>query len=158
MTKEIPLTQGKVALVDAEDYEKLSDFKWSYDGRYARRTDKENKKVYMHRVILEAGKGEIVDHINRNKLDNRKSNLRKASYQQNSSNSKLHRHNTSGYRGVYRWKNYWRAAVTYEGKQISCGYYETKEEAAQAYNEKARELFGEFAYVNKVEKDKERVS
>lgn len=158
MTKEIPLTQGKTAIVDAEDYEVLSKFKWSYDGRYASRTDKDNKKVYMHRVILEVSSNEIIDHINRDKLDNRRNNLRKASHQQNSSNSKMYSHNTSGYRGVYKWKNYWRAAITYEGKQISCGYYRSKEEAAQAYNEKARELFGEFAYVNKIETDKERVS
>ena len=149
MTKEIPLTKGKVALVDEEDFEELSKHRWSFDGRYAIRME-DGKKIYLHREALKVGEGKVTDHVNRDRLDNRKSNLREASYQQNSSNSKLHSHNTSGYRGVYKYKKLWRAAVTFDGKQVSCGYFKTKQEAAIAYNEKATELFGEFAYINEI--------
>lgn len=158
MTKEIPLTRGKVALVDDDDYAELSKYKWEFDGRYAtsRRIER-GKKIYMHRYILQPTKKEIVDHANGNKLDNRRDNLRIASFQQNSANSKLHSHNTSGYRGVYKWKGYWRAAVTYRNKQISCGYYKNKEDAALAYNKKALELFGEFAKLNEVSQELEEI-
>lgn len=90
MTKEIQLTQGKVTLVDDEDYEWLSQWKWcAKDGRngnfYAFRASK-NKSTYMHRLILDTPKGKVTDHINGNGLDNRRINLRICSYRENSHN------------------------------------------------------------------------
>lgn len=155
MTKEIPLTQGKVALVDDEDYEWLNEYNWHFEGRYAASRDKDRNKLYMHKAVLkDIEKGNVVDHINRDKLDNRKSNLRYADYSSNSANSKLASNNTTGYRGVYKRGKYWRVALTYEGKQVSGGYYSTKEEAAEEYNRLAIKHFGEFAFLNDIDFDK----
>lgn len=155
MAKEIPLTQGKVAIVDDEDYEELAKHKWRFDGRYATTVVKGSQyKIYMHRLIINASKGELVDHKNRDRLDNRRDNLRIASYRENSANCKLHSHNTSGYKGVYRFtrgNKRWRAAVTFNDKQISLGYYDNPIDAAKAYNKKALELFGDYARINIIE-------
>lgn len=147
MTREIPLTQNKVALVDDEDYEWLIQRKWLFDGRYASR--KSGIKIYMHRLIMSAPKHLTVDHRNGNCLDNRRSNLRLATYSRNSANAKK-RQGSSIYKGVTFYKRYskWRAQICFEYKGISIGYFETEEEAARAYDAKAKELFGEFAYLN----------
>jgi hypothetical protein len=99
-----------------------------------------------------------VDHIDNNKLNNQKSNLRLATHHQNQFNSNLQRNNTSGYIGVVYHKNYkknkiskmshWHARIKFNSKHISLGYYQTPEEAAKAYDKKAKELFGEFAKTN----------
>lgn len=156
MTKEIRLTNGMVALVDDEDYEKVIAYKWRFDGRYATTViDKESQqKVYMHRFLTRAETGELIDHKNGDTLDNRGENLRKANYRENSANRKLYAHNTTGFKGVYRYSRgskRWRAAITFNDKQISLGYYANPIEAAKAYNKKAVELFGEFAKLNVIE-------
>lgn len=147
--KEIQLTQGKVAIIDSNDFEKLSQFKWYFHEGYAR-TDISNKrlKIYMHRMII--GDGEyITDHINSNRLDNRKSNLRKCTFSQNSVNKfKVNRKTTSKYKGVYfaSDRNKWRVQV---GRN-KIGSFNTEQEAAIAYNKKAVEIYGEFAKLNEV--------
>ncbi|WP_342480447.1 HNH endonuclease [Paenibacillus sp. FSL L8-0340] len=156
--REIPLTQGKVALVDDEDYEELAIFHWLYDGRYAIRKVKGRSKEYMHRQLMPVHEsGVVVDHVNGNPLDNRRSNLRAATFQQNAANSKIHAHNTSGYRGVSFYKRgkakKWRAHITIDGLQHSLGYFVTAEEAAEAYNRKAIEVFKEFASLNVILKE-----
>src|SRR5690606_29717188 len=104
MPKEIPLTRGKVALVDDEDFEWLSQYSWYLSNEYpASRV--EGKFTYMHRLITGAGKGEVVDHINDNKYDNTRSNLRITTNQNNIRKSKMWSSNTSGYKGVARWKH-----------------------------------------------------
>jgi hypothetical protein len=150
MVKEIPLTRGKVALVDDEDYRYLKHFNWYYSGKYARGGG--YAKVMMHRVIVDPPDGYYVDHVNGDKLDNRRSNLRMCTLEQNSFNSKLQKNNTSGYKGVSwdKQKNKWRAKITHQGKTRHIGLYDNKHEAAIAYNEEAKELFGEFAWLNEV--------
>src|SRR2546430_16319669 len=98
--RKIKLTRGKYALVDLVDYEWLSQWKWycSARGYAARRLYPENKVVYMHRVIIP--EGEEVDHINHDKLDNRKSNLRPCTHKQNLRSRGLNKNNKSGYKGV----------------------------------------------------------
>jgi len=103
----IYLTQGEKVKVDDEDYISLNQYKWTGTGakkyRYAIRTITINKKLYqvrMHRIIMHAPTELIIDHINGDTLDNRKSNLRIVTYQQNSSNVRLYSHNKSGYAGV----------------------------------------------------------
>ena len=150
---EIPLSNGKVALISDEDYEKISKFNWRYDGRYATsRVSKTNpQKLYMHRLIMDAKTGELIDHKNGDRLDNQRENLRIANYQNNSANCKLHSHNTSGFKGVYRFNHGnkpWRAAITFNDKQLSLGYFDSPTDAAKAYNKKALELFGEYARLN----------
>ena len=150
--KEIPLTQGKAALVDDEDFDYINQWKWHFHRTgYAARGY--NKK-YMHRVILERynfnlGQRYIneIDHINHNGLDNRKSNLRLATISQNQQNSQIKRNNKSGYKGVVFRKdaNKWRAQIGFNEKTFCLGYFNNPKSAAQSYNKKAKELFGQFA-------------
>lgn len=154
MTKSIPLTQGKFALVDDEDFEKLNKHKWTFQARgyaYRRNPDKEKSLVlWMHRVIMNPECGMEVDHINGNKLDNRKENLRLATRSQNGHNMPLHKRNTSGFKGVTFWKrdNNWKSQITVDGKNLHIGYFEDPKDAAKAYDKSAREHFGEFARLN----------
>ena len=89
----------------------------------------------------------VVDHINRDKKDNRIENLRKATFQQNSANSRIPSHNTSGYKGVCfdKKQNAFMSYITFNGKFKFLGYFKTPEEASDAYFKKAKEFFGEFA-------------
>lgn len=136
--------KGKYVIVDDIDYEWLNNYKWHYcrDGYaylslYDKRT-KLSKHVSLHRFILNAPKEKEVDHINRNKLDNRRLNLRIVTSQQNNWNLNLPKHNTSGYMGVSifvgnKINKKWRARIKKNGKEISLGYFYTKEDAYKAY-------------------------
>jgi hypothetical protein len=155
--KYIKLTQGKHTIVDDEDFEFLNQRKWHYDTRYATRTqwNKETKKetkIYMHRLILPDVKE--VDHINGNKLDNRKENLRACNRKQNSRNqSTQKRKKSSKYKGVIfdKSRSKWRVELKKNQIRYYVGRFLTEKEAGLAYNEKAKELFGEFARLNVIE-------
>lgn len=152
-TAEIPLTQGRVATVDAIDAD-LIDILWhvltwghsSYAYCYL---DKLNKP--MHRLILARELGrellpkEFVDHINGDGLDNRRINLRIATHQQNIRNQRLSKANTSGYKGVSKRNKRWGSCISVDGKTIHLGRFDTPEEAHEAYCQAARKYFGEFA-------------
>jgi hypothetical protein len=156
--KEIKLTNGGVALVDDEDFNDLNQYKWfshkegntSYVWRHDKKGFRQYGKVKMHRQILNSKITESIDHINGNGLDNRRSNIRLCTAQQNQMNRKKHHNYSSSFKGVsYHAKNKkWRATINIDGKQISAGCYATEEEAAIAYNKKSFELFGEFARPN----------
>jgi hypothetical protein len=152
--KEIPLTQGKVALVDEEDFEWLKEFKWYVvqcrNRWYAARWCGETKRnVYMHREIVEADDGTQVDHRDGDGLNNRRSNLREATNSQNQMNAEISR-GRSKYRGVdwYAPRRRWRAQIGFNGRQEYIGLFEKEEDAARAYDCRAKELFGEFARLN----------
>lgn len=156
--KKIKLTQGQYALVDDEDYPLLIKNKWfaalGKDKKtfYAARTIN-GKNIGMHRIILGVeNKNVYVDHINHDSLDNRRSNLRTCSYSQNCMNRKLSKNNSSGYKGVDfdNLRNKYRSRIGVNLKQLHIGFFETAIEAAKAYNAKALELHGEFAFLNKV--------
>ena len=156
--REILLTQGKVALVDDEDFEEISKYKWhvNNDG-YATRNYWLNQKCYtirLHRLITKAKSGDEVDHINLNKLDDRKSNLRICSLSENRRNRTIKQNNTSGYKGISfcpeKKKNQWSSRIGINGKRICLGHYGTKKEAAQVYNNAAIKYHGEFARLNKI--------
>lgn len=158
--KTIPLTQGKFAIVDEEDYSFLMQWKWCYSkagkcGTYGYATRRLNKsKIKMHRVILNTPQGMDVDHINHNELDNRRCNLRNCTRKENSHNRKSHVNNTSGYKGVsWNKKNKkWRADIGIENKKVYLSLFQNKIEAAEAYNKAAIKIFGEFALLNKIPK------
>lgn len=146
--KEIPLTQGKVALVDDADYEMINQWKWYYSHGYAVRNlwlnGGKRQRIHMHRLLADAPADKLVDHINRNPLDNRRGNLRLCTNGQNLMNGKVPSTNKSGYRGVNMNQGKWVARIKINGKAIHLGVFTDKRDAARAYQAKARELFGEF--------------
>lgn len=150
------LTQGKVAIIDRADAERVLAYKWRYlAGGYAIRSGRKAEgltkrdTVYMHRWLLNVPAGFEPDHINRNKLDNRRCNLRGVTRTQNSVNSEKRTTNTSGFKGVCLDKGkYWFAHIRVSGRKMRIGTFATAEEAARAYDKAAREHFGEYAFVN----------
>lgn len=164
--KKIPLTQGQVALVDDDDFERLNQFKWcahfqpnraNGGGYNAVRNAKRDGKavtVLMHREILNAPHDKQVDHIDRDALNNQRSNLRLANPAPNGANQGLRKNNTSGYRGVYFFKGWGKyvAQIKVNGKVKNLGGFKTAEEAAIRYNEAAQAEYGEFAVLNSINK------
>jgi hypothetical protein len=159
---QIPVGRERFALVDDEDAPFLSKHKWyEKESRHPRGTfyaqaSIKGRTVYMHRLILGAAKGQIVDHINRNKLDNRRCNLRFCTPVENAWNA-AHPLGASGFRGVAREKrtrNSWTARLEHKGRVVYIGSYRSAEEAARARDVVARQLFGGFAVLNFPEADK----
>lgn len=154
--KEIPLTQGKVALVDDEDFEAVSRFKWHAlraghraDLFYAKSRAGTSQKVLLHRFILGLTAGDCdVDHKDGDGLNCRRSNLRLATKVQNGQNRTKPRNNTTGYKGVKRDGGRWHARITVNREPKGLGNYRTPEEAARAYDEAAKKYHGEFAMLN----------
>lgn len=158
--REIPLTRGYVAIVDAEDYGDLAHFQWHvylnnegggpYAARGLRRPDGRLTTERMHRRLL-SGVAEV-DHINHNGLDNRRSNLRSVTRRQNAQNrSGPTARNKSGYRGVswFKPRQKWRAQISIEGRVTYLGLFDTAEAAARAFDAAAHEHHGEYAgYLN----------
>lgn len=152
--KKIPVGKKEYALVDDSDYEKLSGYKWSFSDSYAVNwtwKDSKNGRIKMEHVILgKPGKGMVIDHINGNRLDNQRSNLRVCTRAENNKNRGMNSNNTSGYKGVY-WNDIgkkWQVFICINQKPTHMGLFKTKKEAALAYNEAAKEHYGEFARLN----------
>lgn len=154
--KQIEVKNGLYALVDDEDYAAIQK-RWHLDsGGYVTRLTSRNdlnkngrrKVVFLHRVIMNARNGEMVDHINHNKLDNRKENLRIVNKSQNAINSKVRTDNKSGHRGVYFEKRSgkWVSEIRVGGKKYWLGRYANKLAASREYKIKALELHGEYVY------------
>jgi hypothetical protein len=150
----IPLTRGLHAIVDAEDYKWLSQYKW-YAGRPnragrvdARRNTKGGGIMLMHRQIMQAPKGMVVDHINGNSLDNRRCNLRICTQMENTQNSRRHKGARSRFKGVYPIGDKWYARIKYKGQMYHLGTFDDQVEAAKVRDRKALELAGEFAWLN----------
>lgn len=155
--RKIKLSQGKYAIVDDNDFEWLNQWKWylGSNKRYATRCKSRKlgkKRVYLHRLIMDAKKGEEVDHINGDKIDNRRENLRICTTMQNKHNYKIPITNTSGYKGVgwHKRDKKWTARIRVNYKLIHLGYYVDKIEAALAYNKAAIKYHKEFARLNKI--------
>jgi len=142
------------ALVDDTDYEMLSLYVWCLNDGYACTNLKTKGKyvsVRMHRMIMGYPASKI-DHINGNRSDNRRSNLRLCSHRENLRNRGATKANTTGYKGVHLRKDTgkFQAHIKANGKRKSLGCFQTAKEAAQAYNEAAKKYFGEFAYINQI--------
>jgi len=150
----IQLTNSdKVVMVDDDDYERLSNLTWWMNGPGYADGWVDGKGCLMHRFIMGAKKGQEIDHINSNKLDNRKENLRFCTHLENITRIGIRKNNSTGYVGVSK-KSYgrpYRAYLRSAGIQLFLGTFDTPEEAALAYNDAAKKHFGEFAYLNQVE-------
>lgn len=148
--RRISLGRGLFAMVDVEDYEWLSGYKWRARPRGRNTyvcTMTRGRLVYLHRLIMAARKGCVVDHIDGNGLNNRRSNLRVCTQRQNQANMGP-RGGTSRFVGVYRQGNKWGAQIACRGKRYWIGSYDDEVAAAKARDRKAFELHGEFAYLN----------
>ena len=148
----IGISKGMYTLVDESDYAQLSRYKWYMmkggRNRYAFRAAGK-KQIKMHRQITRAPAGLVVDHIDNDGLNNRRSNLRLCTIKQNSRNARG-RKGTSEYKGVCWCKlcEKWQASIACDGRGKTIGFFEHEIDAALAYDEYARELFGEYAYLN----------
>lgn len=156
--KQIPLTRGKFAIVDDEDFDWLSQWKWyarkSRNTFYAERhISRENDKritIRMHREVCGTPPRMETDHRDGDGLNNCRSNLRVATQSQNNANQRKLRSASSKYKGVWRdgVRRKWEARIRVNYRKIFLGYFEGEEEAAKAYDKAAQKFFGEFARLN----------
>jgi HNH endonuclease/AP2 domain len=159
MVKQIPLGgkkgAGMFALVDDDMYELLSKYSWSYHCGYAAGGKKAQRELghhFMHRIVNQTPADMITDHIDRNRLNNQKENLRNVTDRQNMMNTSIRSNKYSKYKGVW-WNaiaHLWTCAIHVNGEQIYLGYYRTQRDAAIAYNEAAIKYFGEYANLNEI--------
>lgn len=133
--------------VDIKDFEKIKKFCWREDGYGYIVTSKNNKNIKLHHLILNLPSGKVVDHINHDKTDNRKQNLRICSTQQNNFNTIIPKNNTSGFKGVYwsKERNKWVAKIGYNYKNIHLGYFDDKREAIKTRINAEKYFYGEYA-------------
>lgn len=138
-----------VVLLDANDVENVAKRQWSV-GKHGYATSGAGKKqILLHRLIVEAGAEDYVDHINRNKLDNRRGNLRICNSQQNLMNRPKLACGENEYKGVCKTADgSWQAQIAMDGKSIYLGRFQDPDRAAKAYDTAARMFFGEYAYLN----------
>ena len=156
--QQIPLTKGHVAVVDDDDYPIVAQFKWCFDNGYAARkitlASKQYQKVLLHRFLINAQPGVMVDHADGNPLNNTRANLRICNGTLNNANRRVRKvrqaATSSQYRGVFKElrRNSWRASIGLNNHRIHLGNFPSEEAAARAYDAKAIELYGEFAVLN----------
>lgn len=153
MARELPINMNDCAIVDDDIYERESKHNWYVDGdgyvaRMAKRPNGKRFVLKLHWCVLRAPKGFVIDHINGNRLDNRRENLRVCTRAQNNAN--IHK---DKFKGVI-WRdhaNAYKAYIKKNHKQIHLGYFKEEKQAAIAYNKAAIELFGEYAQLNQVQ-------
>lgn len=157
LTLKSPKYGVKEVLIDDEDYDKIKGYIWHiykrpytfYCGTFYK-IDGKQKTIDLHRFLTNCPKGFDVDHINRDGLDNRRSNLRICTRSQNIQNQKIHKDNRYGARGLYwdKSRKKWQVRICINYKTIHIGRFENKEDAINAYNEAAKKYHGEFARVS----------
>lgn len=148
--KYIELTQNKYAIIDDDMVESIGRYRWFFHFGYAFRHVQENGKgrtIPMHREILNTPNGLEVDHINGNRLDNRKENLRNCTKHENMRNREASKSNSSGFKGVIFQKGRYVARIGFGGKLYHLGRFSTAEEASEAYKNACEKFHGDFANV-----------
>jgi hypothetical protein len=153
----VPLTQGKIALVSAEDAERVGEYSWAAHRHSTNGTFRairngppwhKQECISMARFILNAQQGEVVDHLNHDTLDNRRENIRCCTIAQNHANRRKQAGTTSQYKGVERRRNRWQARIVVQRHRIDLGIYDDEQEAARSYDQAAVRYFGPFALTN----------
>jgi hypothetical protein len=139
-------------MVDDDDYEFLSQFSWQVDKHNSVNFHNKNGSTLMHRIIMKAKPHQEIDHIDGNRLNNQKSNLRFATSSQNKINRGSRCDCKSGYKGVswHNQRNKWTARIMVNKKYLSLGLHDDLLDAVKAYNDYAKKYFGEFAWLNKI--------
>lgn len=157
MVTKISLTQGYVAVIDDEDVPLVMPFRWNARkiGGHVYAWSTGNAKlglpvIGMHRLITNCQQGQLVDHIDRDGLNNTRANLRLATRAQNRLNARRSSNNTSGFKGVHRCgrTRRWRSVITVDGRKIRLGWFDSREDAARAYDAAAVKHYGDFARLN----------
>jgi hypothetical protein len=165
--KQVPLSMGYIAFVDDEDFERVSRYKWhahkTRNSIHAKRdTKRPNRKtIFLHNFILgNPAPGMEIDHRDGNGLNCQKDNMRYCTHADNSKNQSKRKNNTSGYKGVFwsRGRKKWCAHITVNYKRIFIGYFDSIEDAANAYGNAALKYFGDFARKDKEDMPEESVS
>jgi predicted transcriptional regulator len=136
-------------IIDTIDIEKVCDRKWRLSNKRVASHGKNGENIFIHRLINETPEGMDTDHIDRNQLNNRRTNLRTATHTENMRN-RIKRSGSSKYKGVtwVKQREKWMARIKHGDREKSLGHYATEEEAARVYDDAAQELFGEFAKLN----------
>jgi hypothetical protein len=155
MARSIPLSQGLSAVVDDEDFERISQFRWHArrNGRSAARSiyyavrSEGRHTIYMHRVVAGAAAGQVVDHGDHDGLNNCRSNLRLCDQSLNTAHGRTPR-GRSGFRGVYPKRGRWEAKIELRGVVTRLGMFDRPEDGAAAYDAAAQAMFAEFAILN----------
>lgn len=157
MSVQIPLTQGKVAIIDEADYPYVSRFKWYahksrskwYAARQIRIGLNKQRRVFLHIELMQPPEGLQVDHVDGDGLNCTRENMRHSTQAENTKNAARRHDNTSGYKGVAQTRTgRWMAYINHDGERFALGNYGTPEEAARAYDSRAHELHGAFANLN----------
>jgi hypothetical protein len=145
-----------LVMVDDEDYDFLNQHYWQVDkfksvGCHTK-VDGKRKNILIHRLIMKPPKGVEIDHIDGNRLNNQKSNLRFATSSQNKINRGARKDCKSGYKGVswHKQRNCWTSRLMIDGKYQHLGLFKDKHKAAQVYNDNALKHYGEYAWLNKI--------
>jgi len=156
MHSTIKTQQGDAVLLDFEDLEKVAPYVWNkYPSCRYVQASINNKTTSIHRLVMDAPDGKSVDHINGDKLDNRKENLRFCSHWENMKNRKPNKDGQSQYKGVVVLPNgRFRAKIDSDGRRYGLGVYSSERDAVIAYNAAAKVLHGEFAYMNELPENK----
>lgn len=148
----IPLTRGMHALIDAEDFFRIASLRWNFHkkGYAVSKITKDSVPIFLklHRIIANVTPQNVTDHINGDKLDNRKCNLRICSQAENTRNIKKRKDSKNRYKGVSSVGGHWKASISSNRKRIYLGYFYNEEDAARAYDFSALQLHGKFARTN----------
>lgn len=148
---EIPLGKNQFAIIDSDDLEFVMRYEWRFKTghcNYAVTMGRNSTK--LHNYIMNCPEGKVVDHRNGNGLDNRRDNLRICEHYQNVWNQKKAKNTKNRFKGVQKRGKKWSASISCRNKRYQLGVFDTEAEAAIAYNDKAKELHGDFSNINKI--------